>query len=61
MIGRSVSPIAWTKTRGSDIDGRGMRASSAGLLSSISGRGRAVRLACFFSILRVASLLANWN
>ena len=30
-------------------------------LVSVGETGRAVRLACFFKILRVASVVANWN
>jgi hypothetical protein len=57
--------MAWTRTRGSEVGVRGMRASSARELLSASsettGSGRAVRLVCFLRILRVASALANWN
>jgi hypothetical protein len=55
--------MAWTRTRGSEVADRGMKGNSAALLLPVSerGRGNAVRLVCFFKILRVASVLANWN
>lgn len=60
-MGNSVSPIAWTRMRGREVDARGKMARVVLLASADMGKGSAVRFACFLRIFRVASALAYWN
>ena len=55
--------MACTRTRGNeDVWACGLSTNCAGeWLDASEGGGRAVRLACFFRILRVASELVSWN
>lgn len=74
-MGSSVSPSACISISASDVPGFACSTSeddpcddSRAALSGIEKRfvsvgetGSAVRFACFFRILRVASVVANWN
>lgn len=51
--------MAWTRVRGNDAVSRGIMTRSVGNSGDV--RGRAVLLACFLRILRVASAFAYWN